>query len=185
MKQEPIEAQDLEREATHVLEEARMVLPGIQALFGFQLVAVFDSRFDLDLLPAEQRLHLAAIVLVALAVLLIMAPAAYHRQAERGRISRYFVRLASRLLTFALAPLLLGIVVEIFIVARVILRNTAISLAIATMLLAAFVGLWFVFPYMKRRVVRGRQTAATHRASGGARAQEDRIAERGRDGGRA
>ena len=28
------------------LEEARMVLPGIQALFGFQLIAVFNQRFD-------------------------------------------------------------------------------------------------------------------------------------------
>jgi hypothetical protein len=27
-----------------------MVLPGIQALFGFQLIAVFDQRFA-DLLP--------------------------------------------------------------------------------------------------------------------------------------
>jgi len=154
MKREPVAAEDLEREATHVLEEARMVLPGIQALFGFQLVAVFSSRFDTALSSVEQRLHLGAIVLVALAVLLIMAPAAYHRQAERGRVSRYFVELASRLIASALAPLLLGIVVEIFIVARVILQSTVISLAIAALLLAAFVGLWFVFPYLSRRAAR-------------------------------
>lgn len=151
MKRELSAPEDLERAATHVLEEARMVLPGIQALLGFQLIAVFNSRFDIDLLPAEQRMHLAAIVLVAVAVLLIMAPAAYHRQAERGQISRYFIELASRLLTLALAPLLLGIVIEIFIVARVILQSAAISLAIAAVLLAAFVGLWFVFPYTRRR----------------------------------
>ena len=157
MKREPVAAEDLEREATHVLEEARMVLPGIQALFGFQLVVVFNSRFDTALSLFEQRLHLGAIVLVALAVLLIMAPAAYHRQAERGRVSRYFVELASRLIASALAPLLLGIVVEIFIVARVILQSTAISLAIAALLLAAFVGLWFVFPYLSRRATRNQK----------------------------
>ena len=176
MRREPIAADDLERAATHVLEEARMVLPGIQALLGFQLIAVFSSRFDIDLLPAEQRLHLAAIVLVALAVLLIMAPAAYHRQAERGRISRYFVELASRLLTFALAPLLLGIVVEIFIVARVILQSTGISLAIAVVLMAAFVGLWFVFPYIRRRAAGDEETGATLRTSSDAR--ETRSAKR-------
>ncbi len=32
----------LEEEARHILEEARMVIPGIHALFGFQLVAVFN-----------------------------------------------------------------------------------------------------------------------------------------------
>ena len=31
------------------LDEARMILPGVQALFGFQLIAVFNQRFD-DLL---------------------------------------------------------------------------------------------------------------------------------------
>ena len=30
---------------THLLEECRMVLPGIQALFGFQLIAVFNAAF--------------------------------------------------------------------------------------------------------------------------------------------
>src|SRR5262245_28440748 len=139
MKEEPVKPQDLEQEATHVLEEARMVLPGIQALLGFQLIAVFSAGFDVDLTAGEQRLHLAAIVLVAVAVLLIMAPAAYHRQAERGHVSRHFIELASRLLTFAMVPLMLGIAVEIFLVARVILESTAMSLVIAAVLLAAFI----------------------------------------------
>jgi len=169
MTDEPYKPHDLEQEATHVLEEARMVLPGIQALLGFQLIAVFSAGFDVDLTPGEQRLHLAAIVLVALSVLLIMAPAAYHRQAERGRVSRHFVELASRLLTFAMAPLMLGIAAEIFLVARVILQDTAISLAIAAALLAAFVGLWFVFPYMTRRADADRRMAATRRTSSPAR----------------
>ena len=32
-------------EASYLLDECRMVLPGIQALFGFQLVAVFNRTF--------------------------------------------------------------------------------------------------------------------------------------------
>jgi len=99
MSHEEVSSEALEREANHVIEEARMVLPGIQALFGFQLVAVFNNRFETALSPQEQTLHLAALVLVTLAIVLIMAPAAYHRQAERGRVSRYFIDLASNLLT--------------------------------------------------------------------------------------
>ena len=38
--------ESLETEVEQILEEARMVLPGIQALFGFQLIAVFNQRFD-------------------------------------------------------------------------------------------------------------------------------------------
>jgi hypothetical protein len=40
------ESESLETEVEQALEEARMVLPGIQALFGFQLIAVFNQRFD-------------------------------------------------------------------------------------------------------------------------------------------
>ncbi|MDQ2943358.1 MAG: hypothetical protein M3R21_06785 [Candidatus Dormibacteraeota bacterium] len=43
---------------THLLNEGRMVLPGIQALFGFQLIAVFNQTFSQRLSPAEQYLHL-------------------------------------------------------------------------------------------------------------------------------
>ena len=35
----------LEKVVEHLEEEARMILPGIQALFGFQLIAVFNQRF--------------------------------------------------------------------------------------------------------------------------------------------
>jgi hypothetical protein len=67
----------LEKLAQEAVEEARMV--GIQALFGFQLIAVFNESFRrLD--PGLQLLHFAAIVLVALSIALIMTPAAYHRR---------------------------------------------------------------------------------------------------------
>ncbi|HEX3599785.1 MAG TPA: DUF6328 family protein, partial [Lacipirellulaceae bacterium] len=70
--------EDISEAVSHLLEECRMVLPGIQALFGFQLVAVFNQRFAQ--VPAfDQVLHLAATTLVAIAAALIMAPVAYHR----------------------------------------------------------------------------------------------------------
>ena len=57
-----------------------MVLPGVQALFGFQLIAVFNTGFAEKLSHGEQRVHLLALALVAMAGALIMTPAAYHRQ---------------------------------------------------------------------------------------------------------
>src|SRR3954469_5339015 len=92
---------DVEQAGMAAIQEARMVLPGIQALFGFQLIAAFNQRFASDLAPWQQLIHLAALLLVAIAVGVIMTPAAYHRQAERGRISERFLRLASALITVA------------------------------------------------------------------------------------
>src|SRR6188472_2489034 len=76
-----------------LLEECRMVLPGLQALFGFQLIAVFNNRFAEVLTHAEQRLHLVATGLVALAVALIMTPAAYHRQLHPHHATERFIRI--------------------------------------------------------------------------------------------
>ncbi|TPV98900.1 MAG: hypothetical protein USCAAHI_01656 [Beijerinckiaceae bacterium] len=61
--------------ARGTIEEARVVLPGIQDLFGFQLIAVFNERFR-QLSEGEQLIHLTAIMLVAIAIALIMTPAA-------------------------------------------------------------------------------------------------------------
>ena len=35
----------LSQAASYLLDECRMVLPGVQAIFGFQLIAVFNQRF--------------------------------------------------------------------------------------------------------------------------------------------
>lgn len=71
-----VEQLSLEKAATHLLEECRMVLPGVQALFGFQFVAVFSSEFGRQLSAREQLAHLIALLLVATAAALVMAPAA-------------------------------------------------------------------------------------------------------------
>lgn len=61
-----------------MLTEARVVLPGAQAMLGFQLSIVRTRSFDV--LPHEARtMHATSLCLVALAVILLMAPAAYHR----------------------------------------------------------------------------------------------------------
>ena len=157
MHDEKGERQPPSQEATFVLDECRMILPGIQALFGFQLVAVFNQVFWEKLSSSEQTLHLAAIALIAVAVALVMAPAAYHRQVERESISHDFIRLASRLLLLSLGTLALGIGLDFYLIARLIVESRAISLALALLLLGVFVTLWVLLPRMTalKNLVRG------------------------------
>jgi hypothetical protein len=156
MSDTQVTKQSLENEVNLIIEEARMVLPGIQALFGFQLIAVFSDRFPRALPPFAQHLHLVATALVAAAIALIMAPAAYHRQAERDRLSRYFANYASLLITIALAPLLAAICIEIGLVAYAILGSPGASFMLGLFLALAYTLLWYVFPYWKRRQRRAR-----------------------------
>src|SRR2546425_8320662 len=92
------ETLSLSEAVTHLVEECRMVLPGIQALFGFQLIAVFNNGFQEHLSRGEQRLHLVAVGMVAISVALIMAPAAFHRQQNPKEITERFTNICTRLL---------------------------------------------------------------------------------------
>jgi hypothetical protein len=153
----PKEVLPLSEAVTHLLEECRMVLPGIQALFGFQLIVVFNSTFRESLSSTEQCFHLAAIGLVAMAVALVMAPAALHRQTTPQAATQDFITVASRLLLLSMFPLMLGISLDFYLIARLILNNTLISLLLSTLLLILFSTLWFLFPRLTflQKLVRG------------------------------
>lgn len=146
LKQEPAEELKLGDAVAALLEECRMVLPGIQALFGFQLIAVFNQGFDEKLSTGEQYLHLAALSLVALSAATLMAPAAYHRQTGPRYASEGFIRLAGSLLLIGLIPLALGIGIDFYLIARVILQNPALSLALAVLLVLFCALAWFLLP---------------------------------------
>jgi Family of unknown function (DUF6328) len=135
--------------AQQLLEECRMVLPGIQALFGFQLIAVFSAGFEQSLNKAQQELHLFAILLVAVAIALIMTPAALHRAGGAHEVTSTFIAVSSALLLASMAPLAIGICVEVYLVAA-ILTNSELARIFAVALFLLFIGLWFVFPRMER-----------------------------------
>lgn len=136
----------ISKAVSYVLEECRMVLPGLQALFGFQLIVVFNDRFAEKLSPLEQQLHLIALSLVAMATALVMTPAAYDRQTGLREVSERFLALASRLLLGAMTLLMLAIGLDFYVIARLILLNTGLSLLLACLLVGLFLTLWFLLP---------------------------------------
>jgi cytochrome b561 len=141
--------ESLSAQADHVIEEARMVLPGVQALFGFQLIAVFNQRFE-SLSEIEQRIHFAALFAVAVAIALIMTPAIYHRVVEPERVTTAFIRVTSRCLTATASPLLIGLALDFYLVARLVTGSMPMSIGFTVLLVAVFVALWFVFPWSQR-----------------------------------
>ncbi len=146
----------LSKAADVLLNECRMVLPGIQALLGFQLIVVFSSGFEQKLGISEQRIHLLALGLIAVSVAIVMTPAAYHRQTDLREVSEEFVRLSTRLLLIGMIPLALGICLDFYLIAAVILAKGP-AVLFASALFAAFFILWFVMPRARtlRRIIGG------------------------------
>jgi hypothetical protein len=152
------ETQELElsEAAQTLLDECRMVLPGIQALFGFQLVSVFSQRFT-ELSGDEQRIHLAAIALVALAVALVMTPATLHRHRGVREVTDTFIRVSSRLLLASMLPLAAGLSLDFALITRLILDRAGAAALAGAGVFAAMAFSWFVFPRLRglHRLVAG------------------------------
>ena len=142
--------ESLSDSVTHMLEECRMVLPGIQALFGFQLVAVFNSTFWTKLDRLEQVIHYVALGLVACSVALVMTPAAYHRQAEPMTVSKRFLTISTRLLHWSMYPLMSAIVLDFYLIGSLILDSRLLSLLVAGGISGVFLVLWVFLPRVRR-----------------------------------
>ena len=146
-----IEELPLNEAVTHMLEECRVVLPGVQALFGFQLIAVFNFAFAERLSQPEQDIHLVSLALVAIAGALVMTPAAYHRQVCPNHVSTQLLRLGSRFLLASMVSLTIGIMLDFYLIARLILGSETNALIAAIALGAFFAVCWFVVPPVMRR----------------------------------
>jgi len=133
-----------------VLTEIRVVLPGAQALLGFQFISLLMEGFE-KLPQSSKYVHFISLSLVALSVVLLMTPAAYHRLVERGEDTEHFHGFASRTLLASMVPLALGIASDFFVVARKITGSDGLAIGLAAFALLVFYALWFGFTLYKRQ----------------------------------
>jgi len=146
----------LQTKIDQALTEARVVLPGAQALLGFQLVTMFMDGFD-KLPSSAKYVHLVSLALMALTMILLMSPAAYHRIAEQGEDTARLHRVASGLLLGAMFTLPLGICGDVYVVFYKVTSSVATSVVIAIAVLAFFYGTWFGFTAYRRTQIAGEQ----------------------------
>jgi hypothetical protein len=113
---------------------------------GFQLAIVLTEAFDR--LPMAMKLaHGAVLLLVAVSIVLLMAPAAYHRIAYAGEDSEEFHRTGSRLVTWSTVPLALGVGADVFVVGTKIVSSVFASAIVALGRLILLFGLWYGLPF--------------------------------------
>ncbi len=148
-------------EMRNIIEEARVVLPGVQALFGFQTIAVFSERFE-DLAYYAKMCHALGMIMVIVSVAMVMTPAIYYRTC-RGHATSAMVKRSSRMIRGALGPLAAGLALDMFTVIYVVADGMsarfAFSLAAGIGTLALLFCLWFVLPHNARKMAKQSNTA--------------------------
>jgi glucan phosphorylase len=133
-----------------MLTEARVVIPGAQALLGFQFIAFLTQSFS-ELPLTFQIVHMLGLFAVALAALLLMTPAAVHRIAYGGEDDETFFRFGSAMIIAAALPLAAGIAADVAVVTYKTSENTATALSAGVAALCLLLLTWFALPLMLRR----------------------------------
>lgn len=87
--------QRLSREHNELLQELRSLIPGAQVLFGFLLVVQFTDQYE-RLTDGQRYVHYATLVFTGIALVLFLAPAAYHRIRFREGDKDYMLRKGNR-----------------------------------------------------------------------------------------
>ena len=129
-----------------MLTEARVILPGAQALLGFQLAIVLTETFEkLPTLP--RLLHATALLSVALSVILLITPAALHRIVWAGEDTETLLRHGGRITVLALLPLAMGLAGDTYVVLLRCMSGPAGPAAVAALFVfLCLIGLWFAWP---------------------------------------
>ena len=152
---------DLTTRVKQVLIECRVVLPGAQALLGFQLIIMWMTAFY-KIPQLWKLLHLASLTSVTVCTILLIAPAAYHRIVEQGEDSEMLHHITARLLLWAMVFLALGICGDFYVVSRVTGISMTLSTVLTLGLLAFFFGAWFGYAWWRKRQVHDARLTESH-----------------------
>ena len=134
----------LDRELLELLNELRVVLPGVQALFDFLLIVPFSDRFA-DITGMERAVYTVALLSSALACVTFITPPAFHRLRFRRHDKAQLLRIGNRCAIAGLVALAVAMVASFFLIAQVMF-STEVGVALAAVIAVPIVLLWWLVP---------------------------------------
>lgn len=137
----------VDRELRELLDEVRVILPGVEILFGFLIILPFE--FSEELTGLERLLYLGAFLSVSAGLALLVAPTTYHRLRFRAMDKERMVFLSNRLVTAASVFVALGISLAVYLVVETIVGG-APAAVIAAVNAGWFTWFWFGLPLWRR-----------------------------------
>jgi len=147
MGDEESKGERLDRELMELLQELRVVLPGVQVLLAFLLTAPFQQRFAQ--LPGTLRnAFFVSIACATVATALLIAPSAHHRLRWREREKERLLRIANREAIWGTVFLAAAIVLALYVITNVLFA-TWIAVVTAVVAVAVFAFLWYVLPLLR------------------------------------
>ena len=126
----------LDRELIELLNELRVVLPGVQVLFAFLLTVPFTQRFA-DVSDRQKDTYLFTLVCTALGSALLIAPSSYHRIRFREYDKERLLRTSNRLAIAGTVLLALAMSAAVFLITDFLFEDT-VTFVVTGVVVVAF-----------------------------------------------
>jgi hypothetical protein len=149
---EETKAEQLDRELTELVQELRVLLPGVQVLFAFLLTVPFSIGFR-SVNGGERALYFVALAATAVSAVLLIAPGARHRARFRDRDKEAIIVSSNQLTLAATAFLAVAITAVVVLIGEYIYNwFVGVTAGVVTFALIA----WFWYGWsVSRRIRRG------------------------------
>jgi hypothetical protein len=136
------------RQLDQLLQETRVVMPGVQFLFAFLLAVAFQQGFA-DTTQFQRDVFLATIVCASFAAMCFIAPAAWHRILFEQGDKRHIIKVANRFVVGGLLFLTGAMTLALVLVCDFVFDG-ATTAVVAAVVGASFMWFWFAAPMLRR-----------------------------------
>jgi hypothetical protein len=142
------ERERVDRELIELLNEIRVVLPGVQVLFAFLFAAPFANGWArVGSLQAD--VYMASILCAAVSTALLITPTTFHRLTFRMGFKERLLRIGNLCTLAGTFMLACSMSLALFVVTSVVLDDTW-ALGASICVAASLLGLWYVLPLSLR-----------------------------------
>jgi magnesium-transporting ATPase (P-type) len=118
------------REMNELLQELRVIWPGVQILFAFLLTVAFTQRFT-ELSSYQIDVYFTALMSTAFATIFFIAPTSQHRLLWRQHVRSQRLRLGNAFLIVGSLFLAVAVSCVVFLVANFVYGHTTAAVATA------------------------------------------------------
>ncbi len=137
-----------DRELIELLNEMRVVLPGVQVLFAFLFAAPFATGWK-HVTELQSRVYVASIICALLANAFLIAPTTYHRLTFRMGFKERLIRTGNVCLLAGTLLVAISMTLALFVVTSFVFDDT-LGLVVSAACGVVLIGLWYVFPLSLR-----------------------------------
>ena len=132
---------ELDRELIELLNELRVVLPGVQVLIAILLIVPFSNGWN-QVTEVQRYVYFVAFLCAAAASAFLIAPSVIHRIRWREGDKEHLLVTANRLAITGAVFLAAGMTATVFLITDVLFDN-AWAAVVAAAVGASFAWLWF------------------------------------------